>query len=68
MVVATSNRAPDELYKDGLQRERFLPFIALLKRRLDVLELEGGRDYRLARFVGPAVYFIRPPTTAPIAR
>ena len=57
MVVATSNRAPDELYKDGLQRDRFLPFIALLKERLDVLELEGDRDYRLARFVGRQVYF-----------
>ncbi len=57
VVVATSNRAPDELYKDGLQRERFLPFIALLKEKLDILELEGGRDWRLARFVGRQVYF-----------
>jgi cell division protein ZapE len=57
VVVATSNRAPDELYKDGLQRDRFLPFIALLKERLDVLELEGNRDWRLARFVGRQVYF-----------
>ena len=58
VVVATSNRAPDELYKDGLQRERFLPFIALLKERLDILELDGGRDYRLARFAGRQVYFV----------
>jgi cell division protein ZapE len=57
VVVATSNRAPDDLYKDGLQRELFLPFIALLKERLDVLELEGARDYRLERFIGRPVYF-----------
>ncbi len=57
VVVATSNRAPDDLYLDGLQRDRFLPFIALLKEKLDVLELEGHRDYRLARLAGQPVYF-----------
>jgi cell division protein ZapE len=57
VVVATSNRPPDELYKDGLQRERFLPFVELLKEKLDILELEGARDYRLQRFVGRQVYF-----------
>lgn len=57
IVVATSNRAPDELYEGGLQRERFLPFIELLKEKLDILELDGGRDYRLARFAGRQVYF-----------
>ncbi|PLK25773.1 cell division protein ZapE [Novosphingobium sp. TH158] len=51
-VVTTSNRAPSELYKDGLNREHFLPFISLIERELDVLALNGPVDYRLERLGG----------------
>ncbi len=51
-VVTTSNRPPDDLYKDGLNREHFLPFIALVKERLDVFPLDGPVDYRLDRLGG----------------
>src|SRR5689334_6560577 len=55
-VVATSNRAPDDLYRSGLQRDRFLPFIELVKKRLEILELGGSRDYRLDRMRKLDVY------------
>jgi cell division protein ZapE len=56
VVVTTSNTAPDDLYQGGLQRERFLPFIDLLKERLDILELDGVIDYRRDRIRGMTVY------------
>src|SRR5258707_8124597 len=56
VVVATSNRAAERLYESGLQRDRFLPFIALLGERLDRVELDSGRDYRLARMRGRKIY------------
>jgi cell division protein ZapE len=54
VIVTTSNRAPKDLYKDGLNREHFLPFIALIEHELDVLTLNGPTDYRLERLTGIA--------------
>lgn len=47
VLVATSNDHPDELYRNGLQRERFLPAIELIKTSTDVIHVDGGVDYRL---------------------
>ena len=57
-IVTTSNRAPDELYKDGLNREHFLPFIALIETALDVLPLNGPVDYRLERLGGMDIWHV----------
>lgn len=57
-VVTTSNRAPSDLYKDGLNREHFLPFIALIERRMDVLPLNGPVDYRLERLGGADTFYV----------
>jgi cell division protein ZapE len=67
VIVATSNQAPDELYKDGLQRELFLPFIELIKQRLGVLSLHGAVDYRLSRLKGMRVYHVPADATAAAA-
>jgi cell division protein ZapE len=48
-LVSTSNRPPDDLYKDGINRGLFLPFIALLKSRMVIVPVSGDRDYRLER-------------------
>jgi cell division protein ZapE len=56
-VVATSNRHPSELYKDGINRQLFLPFIARLEREMDVIELRAERDYRLDRLTAAPVYY-----------
>jgi cell division protein ZapE len=55
-LVCTSNRPPDDLYKDGINRELFLPFIDLIKERLDVVGVKGPSDYRLDCLRGMEVY------------
>jgi len=52
VVVATSNTAPDHLFRGRPGRDAFLPFIGLLKQKLDVLVLDGARDYRRQRLMG----------------
>jgi len=57
VVVTTSNRVPEDLYLNGLNRALFLPFIALLRARLTVCELESETDYRQHRLAGAQVWF-----------
>jgi cell division protein ZapE len=57
VVVATSNREPDALYENGVNRQLFTPFIAELKARMDVVRVAGAKDFRLDRLKGQQVYF-----------
>ena len=57
VVAATSNVAPDDLYKDGLNRALFLPFIALIEEKLDIVELDARTDYRLEKLKRAPVYY-----------
>lgn len=57
VIVTTSNRVPDDLYKNGLNRQLFLPFIALIKQRMQVVELVSARDHRQDRLAGHQVWF-----------
>ncbi|MGN6517566.1 MAG: cell division protein ZapE [Rhizomicrobium sp.] len=56
VIVATSNIEPDRLYEGGLNRQLFLPFIALIDEKLDVIELNGNHDYRMQRMSGLDIY------------
>lgn len=57
VVVATSNVPPDRLYWNGLNRDLFLPFIRLISDRLDIMELQSAKDYRLDKLSGRPLYF-----------
>ena len=69
-IVATSNLAPERLYEGGLNRELFLPTIALLRSRLEVVALDGPIDYRLRRLEGLPLHLapLGPETEAELAR
>ncbi len=56
VVVATSNVDPDDLYKEGLNRGHFMPFIKMLKQRVEVFNLDSSTDYRLEKLAGAPVY------------
>lgn len=58
VIVATSNVEPQELYKDGLNRALFLPFIDILQEKMDVLELAARTDFRLEKLKGEPVYHV----------
>ena len=57
VLAVTSNRAPDQLYKDGINRQLFIPFIDEIKARCEVIEIDGARDWRLDRLMGSPVWF-----------
>jgi cell division protein ZapE len=70
VIVATSNRPPEELYKNGLNRQLFLPFIALLQARLEAVVVAGPRDFRLAQLLAAPIYYwpLGPAADAAMAR
>jgi cell division protein ZapE len=57
VIVATSNAHPSQLYKNGLNRPLFLPFIAMLENNMDVVELTAQKDFRLDKLAGSQLYF-----------
>jgi cell division protein ZapE len=70
VLVATSNAAPEDLYRDGLNRGLFLPFITVLRQHVDVIELAARTDYRMEKLGGAPVYLtpLGPPARAALDR
>jgi len=58
VVVATSNVAPDDLYREGLNRELFLPFIALLRQRMTVMRVDARTDFRMEKLAGAPIWYV----------
>jgi len=69
-IVTTSNRPPHDLYKDGLNRELFLPFIHLIEAKMEVMSVNGPTDYRLERLAGVTTWHVPngPDATAALSR
>jgi len=67
IVVATSNLAPSELYKDGLNRALFLPFIGMLERHCAVVRLDARVDFRLEKLTGVPTWYVPPDAAAEAA-
>ncbi|MCB1984503.1 MAG: cell division protein ZapE [Burkholderiales bacterium] len=69
VIVATSNRKPDDLYKNGLNRHRFVPFIDRIKETMEIISLNGPIDYRYDRLKGTDTYFypVNEQTTAALS-
>jgi cell division protein ZapE len=67
VVVATSNVEPDELYKDGLNRALFVPFIALLREYMEVVWLQAPKDFRLEKLAAQPVWYVPPDEDAEVA-
>ena len=64
VIVATSNSPPHDLYRNGLNRQLFLPFVDLIEDHMDVLELAAAKDFRLEKLNGQRLYFTPADATA----
>ena len=67
VVVATSNVEPDDLYKDGLNRALFVPFITLLRAHMDVVRLQAPKDFRLEKLAAQPVWYVPADEDAEVA-